>query len=96
MLDIKYGDKTYFVLIRSSLLANLTDTMLFGDIESAKTYCNARWKIPTNMWKLYIPPYDNGVIQKLSADGVEYLGLEYKYDDGVMFRIHIERIITEF
>lgn len=95
-LDVKFDNEYFAVLVHSCEVTGAIDTMLFGDVEAARCYCNVRWDIPENEWDAYLVASDPKSTLKLNGQGVRYCGWKHEMDEGEAFHIHVERKVIEF
>jgi len=95
-VDVKFDNRYYAVLVRSCMITNAVDTMLFGDVEAAKVYCEVRWKIPQSAWDSYLVAADPKSPIKLNGEGVQYCGWKHDRDETETIHIHLERMVIEF
>ena len=90
-------DKDFFaVMVRTCMATNAVDTMLFGDVEAAKLYCQCRWSIPVDKWDAYLVAQDPKSTMKLNGQGVRYCGWKHDRDETETIHIHLERKVVEF
>lgn len=90
------GGATYAVMVRSCQVTGAIGTMLFGDVEAAKLYCNVRWKVPVESWEAYLTESDPQSTMKLNGEGVRYCGWKYHLDETETLHIHLEQKVIEF
>jgi hypothetical protein len=95
-VDVKFGGGFFAVMIRSCFVTNAVDTMLFGEVEDAKIYCQCRWSIPVDKWEPHLVTQDPGSPMKLNGESVRYCGWKYDRDETETIHIHLERKVVEF
>ena len=95
-VNVKLDRDFYAVLIRSCRVTDAIDTMLFGDVDMAKAYCEKVWAIPLDKWGAYLVADDPSSTLKLNGRGVRYCGWKHDRDETETIYIHLERNVVEF
>lgn len=95
-VEVVFSKDFFAVMVRACKVTHALDTMLFGDVEMAKLYCNRRWSIPLNDWEAYLVTSDPQSTLKLNGQGVRYCGWKHDKDETETIYIHVERVVSEF
>ena len=90
-MDVKFSGEFFAVLVHSCAVTGAVDAMLFGDVEMAKCFCNARWDLPEDEWEPYLVASDHSSTLKLNGEGVRYCGWKQELDEGDEFHIHLAK-----
>ncbi len=95
-VSVKFDNEFFAVLVRSCRVTGAIDTMLFGDVEMAKGYCEVRWNILSEHWYAYMVAPDAKSSMTLNGEGVRHCGWKHEQDETEMIHIHTERKVVEF
>lgn len=96
VVEPRYSEERYALLVRYCHVTNALETFLFGDVEAAMKYCEVRFKIPPAMWESYLVEYVNESSLKLNGQGVRFVGWRFDIDETQTLHIHANRKIIEF
>lgn len=96
MVDVKYDKDIFAVMVHSDECTGAIETMLFPDVEMAKSFCYVQFNIPENEWDSYLVASDPNSNLKLNGEPVRYCGWRHEMDEGEALHIHLEKMVVEF
>lgn len=95
-MSVKFDKEFFAVMVRTCMVTTAVDTMLFGDVEEAKLYCQRRWNIPVDKWDAYLVAQDPESTMRLNGEGVRYCGWKHDRDETETIHIHLARKVEQF